>query len=697
MTQGINGHLRLHIYKVFRLPNNASKADVKKRYNKLSLRFHPDKISQGKGRAPTRDEKNAWDDIAKAFAIFNDVEQKRDWDQYDNIMDAGRTVFQCLCDNCMRVVRCIDRHTGFESNISLRWFCTQAGAQQWEALNGYTTETHGYAEAGGAPPPPPPPPPLVTRNCPQCGYDKPFQENGKWWVNLNNGDELFCSHDCLYTYCRSHGINAKKCAYCGIVKTWRNSALAWVREKGEIYCGDEHKRKGPISSGLGGGSGGTDPYQADRDAAIADIDNALNQNPTINTNELETTNQNWRHDIQNANDLPTITAIKNRVLADIQNKRHTKQGGGGDPLLGLKNTAIAEIDGEMLKDPEIQLSELEAANQNYGADILAVNNPNGENQINQIKDRVLADIRTKRQTKTGGGGGGNKNLDTLRQEAINQIRTELSQQPAIDESQLANQNWEAEINRASSENAINEIRDQTLANIRSKRAALAEKNRLNDLLIQARQEENWNNYQNLANILSQIKELRSSNGYEEKESEIQAIENRLRELNPDEYKQTQIKLLDQQIENNNLTDSNMDEETKAAVAEAKADPTPEKMAYAEEKVAQNGVNNSLTNLLTQIRAKIKNLSPQEKQEAITKILEFIISENKYQKQAYQKEKPQVDALLAELRGQKSQDSTNPGLTKVLVPILIIGFLGIVITGVLIWRKKRQQKKLRRHN
>ncbi|KLL05096.1 MAG: hypothetical protein MRERV_5c028 [Mycoplasmataceae bacterium RV_VA103A] len=73
----------------------------------------------------------------------------------------------------------------------------------------------------------------------------------------------------------------------------------------------------------------SDPLLTEKNAAIADIDNALNQNPTINNNELETANQNWRHDIQNANDLPTITAIKNRVLADIQNKRRAKQGGGG--------------------------------------------------------------------------------------------------------------------------------------------------------------------------------------------------------------------------------------------------------------------------------------------------------------------------------------------------------------------------------
>jgi len=42
----------------------------------------------------------------------------------------------------------------------------------------------------------------------------------------------------------------------------------------------------------------------------------------------------------------------------------------------------------------------------------------------------------------------------------------------------------------------------------------------------------------------------------------------------------------------------MDDETKRALAEAKQDPTPEKVATAKEKVAQNGANNNLNNLLT---------------------------------------------------------------------------------------------------
>jgi len=52
-------------------------------------------------------------------------------------------------------------------------------------------------------------------------------------------------------------------------------------------------------------------------------------------------------------------AIKAEVLTAIGQK-----GGNDDPLQTLKNTAIAEIDSELLKDPKIKNSELDASNQN---------------------------------------------------------------------------------------------------------------------------------------------------------------------------------------------------------------------------------------------------------------------------------------------------------------------------------------------
>ena len=171
----------------------------------------------------------------------------------------------------------------------------------------------------------------------------------------------------------------------------------------------------------------------------------------------------------------------------------------------------------------------------------------------------------------------------------------------------------------------------------------------------------WIKGENLVNILKQIKELRSSNAYQEKASQIQALENKLQELDPSQYQKTSQELLDQQIKSNGLTDSNMDEETKKAVEEAKKDPAnKEKKNLAEKKIAQNGANNNLNSLITKTLNKLKkgNLTPQEKQKLAKEFLAFMVG-NDYQKNAYQKRKPEVEALLAELQGQKNTQQNPP--------------------------------------
>jgi uncharacterized membrane protein len=48
-------------------------------------------------------------------------------------------------------------------------------------------------------------------------------------------------------------------------------------------------------------------------------------------------------------------------------------------------------------------------------------------------------------------------------------------------------------------------------------------------------------------------------------------------------------------------------------------------------------------------------------------------------------------LLAELKGDKKTETQSPFWKKALVPLLIISLLGIIITGVLIYRRKRVRK------
>jgi len=164
----------------------------------------------------------------------------------------------------------------------------------------------------------------------------------------------------------------------------------------------------------------------------------------------------------------------------------------------------------------------------------------------------------------------------------------------------------------------------------------------------------------------------------------------LQELDPSQYKKTSNELLDQQIKNNGLNDNNMDEETKKAIAEAKRNPTPENRAKAEEKICQNGANNNLSNLITSLRNKLKkgNLTKEEKETAINEIMKFIITENKYQREAYKFKKHEVDALLAELKGEKENQEGVP-LTKIIFIIALIT-LPLIIVFILILRVRRRR-------
>src|SRR6185503_8218373 len=140
------------------------------------------------------------------------------------------------------------------------------------------------------------------------------------------------------------------------------------------------------------------------------------------------------------------------------------------------------------------------------------------------------------------------------------------------------------------------------------------------------------------------------------------IENRLRELSADNFGNIVEDLLNQQAENNELDADNMNDETKETVEKAKADPTPKNIFQAEEAICQNGADNKLTDLLTNIENKLKedgdDLDPEAKSEIIAELLNYLSTENKYQKQAYKNQKFHLDSLLNRLQNENDTNETQ---------------------------------------
>ncbi|CAG8601737.1 4685_t:CDS:2 [Paraglomus brasilianum] len=281
-----------------------------------------------------------------------------------------------------------------------------------------------------------------------------------------------------------------------------------------------------------------------------------------------------------------------------------------------------------------------------------------ENGLPGNFDNILQQAKIINQNR-----GGNDLFSEI-QKAIQEIEAELLKEPVITSEELDADSpigWKEELESVSGLADLNNKKEIILKAIKEKRA-LKTKTPLKIFLQQ---------------IIQQIK------------SELNK-KPKLQELDPSQYEKTKISLLDQQLKDEGLNDSNMDEETKAALKEAKQNPTPENITKAEEKIHQNGANNNLDNLLTQTLNKLKkgNLTESEKQAAISKIIEFILSENKYQREAYKLKKSKVDALLAELRGEKNNQEGVPLTRVIIITALIV--LPLIIVFILIRRARRRR-------
>lgn len=300
-----------------------------------------------------------------------------------------------------------------------------------------------------------------------------------------------------------------------------------------------------------------------------------------------------------------------------------------------------------------------------------------------------------------GGKGLSQQLDPLKEEkkeAIAEILKEIfGKEPVISEEKLKkdNQNWKNDINNASQEEEINFIKLKVIKDINNKRNKEKQKNSLDDLISKAKKDENWNNYQNLKNLLWKIKELQFSDLYKENKLEIHAIEKRLKELNPADYKNSTKNDLDKKLENNGLSWEETSKDTQKLINEAIESNDLEKREKAEEAIIQEGVDKKLDSIITIIKKSIKkgDLTNDQKKEYITKILECI-SENEYQKKAYQKKKDKVNQLLSNLRGKDEHQVPEEGspFSKIIIVTLVTSIIITILVAAAMkisaYRKRR---------
>jgi hypothetical protein len=386
-------------------------------------------------------------------------------------------------------------------------------------------------------------------------------------------------------------------------------------------------------------------------------------------------------------DAKTLIAEKQRDKGD-GNKDYEK-------LQAEIENAILEIETELDKEPKIP--EKNDFWRNY------LRNSSSLDDLKARKQELLTEIKQIRREheEPNSPNPPQDNLVEFKKSVIIKIKKALREN-SVSSDELSHQNWEAQINQTSSKEAISEIQNKILAQIaeiKNRKDKESEKEILKELVQQAK--ENWNNYENLAGKLKEIKDYSSSEFYQEIEAEVQAIEKRLKELNPSEYQNTNTEVLDQQIENEGLNENNTSEETKKAVEEAKKNPTPENNKKAQESIHQNGAENKLNDYLNEVEKRLEkgDLKDSEKSQILVEMLAFL-HQNKYTEAAYKKMKDKADNLMNQLQGKvkdnsqknNSTDKKPSRLSGGLVALIGVSVVGIVVCGTLLIRRRKLRRR-----
>lgn len=275
-------------------------------------------------------------------------------------------------------------------------------------------------------------------------------------------------------------------------------------------------------------------------------------------------------------------------------------------------------------------------------------------------------------------------LPALRQQAIQAIKNALQGENF----NLTNSNWESQIQTANSPEAIRQIEGAVLADIDNKRQEQQKVQKLDGLL---RQGQATNDPTQLATIFKQIQNLSNTDAYRNKKTEIDALEKKLQELNPQKYQETVQESVQEQLDDKGIKEKDLSSENQEKWQQLKnkdGQLTPEKIKEFKDEIIQEANQKAAENELEELLAKHQEAkTPNQKNLIKNEILKFI-SENEYQKKAYEKNKKKVNEILGLATEQKNTSSPNSFPWQIVIPISLAG---ILVVGVIIILRKRKMR------
>ncbi len=322
-----------------------------------------------------------------------------------------------------------------------------------------------------------------------------------------------------------------------------------------------------------------------------------------------------------------------------------------DNLRKWRAEAKSEIETVLNQEPKITTSDLDGENRTYEKNL--ENAILGEDEVKEIKERVLADILRKREAKNKASG--NKGDKRKREDEEDDEQDTPNKKPKVDENELVS------------------------------------------LISQA---QNTNKFEDLKTLLEKINAFEGEPIYQENQSVINSLKLKTAIINKLEYKngvvnnlKTRLDKIKDKIGDKNGTivgkleelknSTDMDDinrienEITAEIGQSEANITLDKMIDELKEIWQGVIDKKIN------RSKVRT--------QLDKIKTFQESTNSYKQSAYQAKSVELNSLMTKIDNslQTNQEGNGIAPWKIIVPV--VGVVVLLAVGLIVYRRKNKIK------
>ncbi|WNE40379.1 MAG: hypothetical protein GBAus27B_000446 [Mycoplasmataceae bacterium] len=280
------------------------------------------------------------------------------------------------------------------------------------------------------------------------------------------------------------------------------------------------------------------------------------------------------------------------------------------------------------------------------------------------------------------------NLTRLKTEFIEFIKNYLKHSGI----KLENDDWETQINNSTNSDQIQKIRNQILATINIHQEEKINESELISLIEKGK---NYQDINELVEIISKIENFHGEKIYELHLNEIQEIKNKLFNQESSFYSTNVYQIIVKEMENKKAVEGELSDEIKSSLNKIKNQVIKDKREVDEvwknilDEINQIIADKEITDFLRKYQ---QSTNSEEKEKNRQKIQVFVIksAKNKFLNFAYQKQKIIVDKILGETVSNQTLNDVKKDKWLVVTPIIITCLILVsLLTVALIIKKKKR--------